>query len=136
MDSQAQNSLKVCLVGPTQSGKTRFAQFLGTTRTREEYGFRSTLGVNLDILIFQGTLINLWDIGSIYLGLGEEYTKGAHGILLFHDNNNTPPPFRIPQGVPIVDVYPFGRLSNGTYYYAPHDVNPMHKLLNLINANQ
>ena len=124
MDSHAQNSLKVWLVGPTQSGKTRFAQFLGTTRTREEYGFRSTLGVNLDILIFQGTLINLWDIGSLHLGEGIAYTNGAHGILLFHDNKNTPPPFSIPPGIPVVDVFPNQNVED-----------PMRNLLNLIDAN-
>ena len=42
----------------------------------------------------------------------------------FHDNENTPPPFRIPQGIPVIDVFP-----------NQNDENPMITLLNLINAN-
>jgi len=120
-------STKICLVGPQKSGKTRYAQSLGVIRDEDLFykdEYQSTLGVNVDLVTFQDTLINLWDIGSTYLGLGKAYTNGAHGILLFHDNKNTPPPFSIPQGVPVIHVFP------------NQNENPMNNLLNLINANQ
>ncbi len=119
--------LKICLVGSQRSGKTRFAQSLGISRDEDFFykdEYQSTLGVNLDLVTFQGTLIDLWDIGSIYLGEGKAYTNGAHGILLFHDTENAPPPFSIPQGIPVIDVFP-----------NQNDENPMGNLLNLINAN-
>ena len=119
-------ALKICLVGHQRSGKTRYAQSLGVIRAQDFFykdEYQSTLGVNLEMVTFQDTPINLWDIGSLYLGEGIAYTKGAHGILLFHDNKNTPPPFRIPPGIPVVDVFPN---QNGE--------NPMNNLLNLINV--
>ena len=120
-------SLKICLVGSQRSGKTRFARSLGVMRNKDFLNkdeYRSTLGVNLDMVTFQGTPINLCDIGSLHLGEGIAYTNGAHGILLFHDNKNTPPPFSIPPGIPVVDVFPNQNVED-----------PMRNLLNLIDAN-
>ena len=119
--------LKICLVGSQRSGKTRLARSLGVMRNKDFLNkdeYRSTLGVNLDMVTFQGTPINLWDIGSLHLGEGIAYTNGAHGILLFHDNKNTPPPFSIPPGIPVVDVFPNQNVED-----------PMRNLLNLIDAN-
>ena len=120
-------SLKICLVGSQRSVKTCFARSLGVMRNKDFLNkdeYRSTLGVNLDMVSFQGTPINLWDIGSLHLGEGIAYTNGAHGILLFHDNKNTPPPFSIPPGIPVVDVFPNQNVED-----------PMRNLLNLIDAN-
>ena len=60
---------KICFVGPHRSGKTRFvSEILGVDR-REDFLFGgSTLGVNLDLVSFEGENLAIWDVGSRYLG--------------------------------------------------------------------
>ena len=121
-------SIKICLVGPEQSGKTRYVQSLGVDRTEDEILnnlfpgslYKPTLGVQVDFVQNQGTNIVLWDIGSKYLGLGIAYTQGAHGILLFHDKNDSPPPFVPSPDIPLVHVFP------------NHIEDPLEELLTLI----
>ena len=113
-DQHQPKSLKICLVGPSQSGKTRYVQNLGVDRTEDdilnnlfpENLYKPTLGVQVDFVQHHGSNIVVWDIGSKYLGEGIAYTQEAHGILLFHDKNDSPPPFVPSPNIPLIHVFP------------------------------
>ena len=93
---------KVCLIGPTQSGKTRFMnRLLGVNIPY----YSTTIGVEVWDIEREECIIKCWDIGSKILGLGIEYTTNCDGILQFHDENDNSPPFEAPQRIPIVHVY-------------------------------
>ncbi len=110
---------KVCLIGPSQSGKTHFMnkligrngrmgfvdRMLNQAENYEDYS--TTLGVVLDIVERQECTINFWDTGSIKVSLGDghRYASKCDGFLQFHDEDDNPPPFEPPQDVPIVHVY-------------------------------
>ncbi len=104
--------MKVCLVGPTNSGKTYYATTgLGVERTHDfEVGKGTTLGVNLDLISYRGHEIDVWDTGSIHVGLGAAYTKNSDGIIWFHDREDNPLPFDLlhDPSVPVVHVWPGG----------------------------
>nr|QBK92443.1 MAG: Ras family GTPase [Pithovirus LCPAC401] len=108
---------KICLIGPSQSGKTRYVngllglsgrmgyvdRILNQCENYEDYS--TTLGVEVNPLEREECIINFWDIGSTKVGFGDGYTIGCSGILQFHDEDDNPPPFEPPQGVPIVHIY-------------------------------
>jgi len=97
---------KVCLIGPTQSGKTYYANgLLGLVGRIKYFDHCTTIGVEVYPIEREECIINLWDIGSTIVGLGDKYTIGCNGILQFHDEEDNPPPFEPPQGVPIVHIY-------------------------------
>ncbi len=108
---------KVCLIGPSQSGKTRYVNGLLGLVGRMEYGDRivkrcenyedyyTTLGVEVNPLEREECIINLFDIGSTKVGEGLGYTINCSGILRFHDEDDNPPPFEPPRGVPMVHIY-------------------------------
>ncbi len=108
---------KVCLIGPSQSGKTRYVNGLLGLSGRMGYvdrilkrcenyeDYSTTLGVELNVIRHEECIINLYDIGSTKLGLGIGYTTNCNGILQFHDEDDNPPPFEPPRGVLIVHIY-------------------------------
>ena len=126
---------KVCLIGPSKSGKTRFVNKLMGRNGRMSNGeilfnlgrglhyedYATTLGVALDIFHHDEYTINFWDLGSTKIGLGNGYTIGCRGILQFHDEENNPPPFDPPQNIPIIHVYP------------NYQNNPLQDLIDIMN---
>ena len=97
-------SFKVCLVGPTKSGKTRFTNRMRGTVSNEIYP--STLGFEARPIRKDGLIINLWDTGSKLAGVEAEkwYMSECKGILRFHNEDDDPLPFDIPNDVPLINV--------------------------------
>ncbi len=119
------SSFKVCLVGPSKSGKTHFmSAFVEEDKDiqnihlkkfhdilRMNIGckkYHPTLGVGIELFTIGDVQIDMRDTGSgKYVGQGVKYTKGANGIIQFHNDAGDPPPFEVAKNLPIVHVYGF-----------------------------
>nr|QBK93344.1 MAG: Ras family GTPase [Pithovirus LCPAC404] len=77
--------------------------------------YTATLGVEVKPVRRGHVTINVWDTDSLSFKYRQSssneiavggYTCNCDGVLPFHDEDDNPPPFDPPEGVPIVHVYP------------------------------
>ena len=86
-------SIKVCLLGEANVGKTSLVYRFIENKFREDY--KSTLGVNLlkkdmDIDKYKGISAQIWDLGGqeSFKSLRSLYLQGANGALVIYDTTN------------------------------------------------
>ena len=86
-------SIKICLLGEANVGKTSLVYRFIENKFREDY--KSTLGVNLlkkdmDIDKYKGVSAQIWDLGGqdSFKSLRNLYLQGANGALVIYDTTN------------------------------------------------
>ena len=86
-------SIKVCLLGEANVGKTSLVYRFIENKFREDY--KSTLGVNLlkkdmDVDKYKGVSAQIWDLGGqeSFKSLRNLYLQGANGALVIYDTTN------------------------------------------------